>query len=304
MKGKCKFCRSTEHNILKCNDESIKNITDKIEKAIFNNTIYDFNITDDLFGYIFDGNTLEAIKIFIPVYRKIILDILQRLSNINLSLLARKNFIATSYPKSIHVHLLTNKYCEICEQKSYDSINHLLRMYDRTYNYDTSKKIYFLYDDIYEKHIFLQFLFFIKYINLDPEKMITIFYDDLPSDLINDINIPNGVNYIIDLLFNNGYKFKNEDKRHKKRWKIYSSLLCTEISNKNEFQCSICFEDFKEIDIITTKCNHTFCKECFEKTIEYIVPYKSLSCSMCRKSIENINVKSVEIYNDFNIKYK
>jgi len=302
-KGKCKFCKSKEHNISGCNDESIKSIIDNIEKNIFNKTIYNLEIMDEIFLIIYDKiiysheylKSSFIVQIFMFRYKNIIMNILQNLTKIELSLLAKTNMISTCYPKSIHIDLLTDKYCQICENNSNEFISHLINIY-------CTSVITFLYDSPKIK-IFLQFIFLIRYAGFNPEEIIRIFYDNLPSNLIDKEYIYIVINSVIDISFKYGFKFTYEDKRHKRRWKINTSILCIESLDKKELECSICFDNFKEIDLIKTDCNHIFCKTCFEKTIEYVLPYKSISCSLCRQKIENVNVKCIEIHNDFNLKY-
>jgi hypothetical protein len=303
-KGKCKFCKSTDHNISGCNDESIKNIIDNIEKNIFNKTIYDLEIMDKIFFIIYEKiiysneyvSSNFIVQRFMFKYKNIIIDILQNLTKLELSLLAKKNMISTCYPKSIHIDLLTDKYCKICENDSNEFISHLINIY-------STSVVIFIYNSPKIK-IFLQFIFLIRYVGFNPEEMIKIFYDNLPPNLIDKEYIYIVINSVIDISFEYGFKFTHEDKRHKRRWKINSFISsCIESLDEKELECSICFEDFKEIDLIKTGCNHTFCKTCFEKTIEYILPYKNLSCPLCRQNIENVNVKCVEIHDDFNLKY-
>jgi len=63
-----------------------------------------------------------------------------------------------------------------------------------------------------------------------------------------------------------------------------------EISKKINLQkeiCPICLEKLNK-DIVTTECNHSFCKGCFDKL-------KKDSCPLCRR--ENIGVKVHRLVN-------
>lgn len=45
-------------------------------------------------------------------------------------------------------------------------------------------------------------------------------------------------------------------------------------------ECSVCYTDLTVKNIVNTKCNHLFCKECFWKWAD-----ENNSCPMCRKNI-------------------
>jgi len=45
-------------------------------------------------------------------------------------------------------------------------------------------------------------------------------------------------------------------------------------------ECSVCYTDLTLKNIVNTKCNHLFCKECFWKWAD-----ENNSCPMCRKNI-------------------
>ena len=45
-------------------------------------------------------------------------------------------------------------------------------------------------------------------------------------------------------------------------------------------ECSVCYTDLTVKNIVNTKCNHLFCKECFWKWAD-----EKNSCPMCRTNI-------------------
>lgn len=55
--------------------------------------------------------------------------------------------------------------------------------------------------------------------------------------------------------------------------------------------CQICYDDFEINKIKTTKCNHTFCKCCYNKWME-----THNTCPMCRKII--FKVKTIDELNN------
>jgi hypothetical protein len=56
--------------------------------------------------------------------------------------------------------------------------------------------------------------------------------------------------------------------------------------DSNTQTCPICYDDFNFIDILTTQCNHSFCKKCVVKLIKSQSPDKrELQCSLCRENI-------------------
>jgi len=56
---------------------------------------------------------------------------------------------------------------------------------------------------------------------------------------------------------------------------IYNALM-----KNDDCECPICYETLNEYNEVRTKCKHSFCKDCFSKSINY-----SFNCPYCRSKI-------------------
>jgi hypothetical protein len=82
---------------------------------------------------------------------------------------------------------------------------------------------------------------------------------------------------------------------------IRAIMLCSESFEELQCQeeCPICLTDQKKFDIITTNCNHSFCKNCITKSISICKnARKPLSCALCRGNVSLLEIKNVEEYNN------
>jgi len=74
---------------------------------------------------------------------------------------------------------------------------------------------------------------------------------------------------------------------------ISPMMLCLEDLSKMT-ECSICFEDKKQIEIDTTNCGHAFCHKCICKHID--TKMEQTKCPLCRTEIKTIEVNDPENY--------
>ena len=88
--------------------------------------------------------------------------------------------------------------------------------------------------------------------------------------------------------------------------KIATTILCTETAAQlqQHQDCPICYsDDTKLIDMITTNCNHEFCKTCICRHIDGAPTNRRACCPMCRADIRSLFVKDVEFCEELNRKY-
>ena len=60
-----------------------------------------------------------------------------------------------------------------------------------------------------------------------------------------------------------------------------------ETDGASDANCSICFDQIKDLEIYDLKCSHSFHCECIEKWV-----LNKQSCPLCRVKIDTINIKS------------
>jgi len=88
--------------------------------------------------------------------------------------------------------------------------------------------------------------------------------------------------------------------------KIATTILCTETAAQlqRHQDCPICYSDeTKLIDMITTNCNHEFCKTCICRHIDGAPTNRRACCPMCRADIRSLVVKDLEFCEELNRKY-
>jgi hypothetical protein len=93
----------------------------------------------------------------------------------------------------------------------------------------------------------------------------------------------------------------DDDEQIEYKLDIHPIMLCTESYEELQTQeeCPICLTDQKKFDIITTNCNHSFCKDCIIKSITLCKnARKALSCALCRGNISLLETKNLEEYNN------
>ena len=61
----------------------------------------------------------------------------------------------------------------------------------------------------------------------------------------------------------------------------------TRTDGASDANCSICFDQIKDLEIYDLKCSHSFHCECIEKWV-----LNKQSCPLCRVKIDTINIKS------------
>jgi hypothetical protein len=71
----------------------------------------------------------------------------------------------------------------------------------------------------------------------------------------------------------------------------------TKIDENKKVDCSICYENTLINDMVKLNCNHEFCGFCVKKIIHSDIK----NCAFCRKNIDCINVKTLEMETLFKI---
>jgi hypothetical protein len=95
-------------------------------------------------------------------------------------------------------------------------------------------------------------------------------------------------------------------RRQREMTKIVTTILCTETAAElqQHQDCPICYGDeTKLMDMITTNCNHEFCKTCICRHIDSAPATRRACCPMCRTDIKSLVVKDVEFCEELNRKY-
>ena len=92
------------------------------------------------------------------------------------------------------------------------------------------------------------------------------------------------------------------------KWVIHPLLICLETSNElqEDVFCAICLESHKKINILTTNCEHEFCKKCMCDYLDsdYLNKENRLpTCAMCRTIITTLETKDSELYDDLYERY-
>lgn len=96
------------------------------------------------------------------------------------------------------------------------------------------------------------------------------------------------------------------EQRQREMTKIVTTILCTETAAElqQHQDCPICYSDeTKLMDMISTNCNHEFCKTCICRHIDGVPANRRACCPMCRADIKSLNVRDVEFCQELNNKY-
>jgi len=88
-------------------------------------------------------------------------------------------------------------------------------------------------------------------------------------------------------------------------WKVQPMMLCLETASELavEVDCPICFDAVKQIQTLTTNCNHVFCKDCLCKHLDNTRVDASPACPMCRTTIKTVEIKDIDFYDELYDKY-
>lgn len=76
---------------------------------------------------------------------------------------------------------------------------------------------------------------------------------------------------------------------------VDSNVLENDLNKLNE--CSICYEEKKQIYFVGVNCSHEFCCGCMKKTIE--MTNTELKCPLCRTKITSLKFKNKELCENF-----
>jgi hypothetical protein len=70
----------------------------------------------------------------------------------------------------------------------------------------------------------------------------------------------------------------------------YKRIIATDYEAINTEPCAVCMENQKKGDTITTECNHSFCKPCWNNWMDT----NNRTCPCCRKECKSITVYSIK----------
>lgn len=70
----------------------------------------------------------------------------------------------------------------------------------------------------------------------------------------------------------------------------YKRISATDYDAETEDPCAVCMEKQKKGHTITTECNHTFCKPCWNSWMNT----NNRTCPCCRKQCKNITAYSIK----------
>jgi len=89
-------------------------------------------------------------------------------------------------------------------------------------------------------------------------------------------------------------------------WIVEPFLLCLENAEelKEQIFCSICLEEHKKIETVTTNCGHTFCKSCMCENLDHhITTNRRPTCPMCRTNVITLEIKDACFYDELYERY-
>ena len=89
-------------------------------------------------------------------------------------------------------------------------------------------------------------------------------------------------------------------------WIVEPFLLCLENAEelKEQIYCSICLEEHKKIETVTTNCGHTFCKSCMCENLDHhITTNRRPTCPMCRTNVRTLEIKDACFYDELYERY-
>lgn len=88
-------------------------------------------------------------------------------------------------------------------------------------------------------------------------------------------------------------------------WTVQPMMLCLETSDELavEVDCPICLDAIKQIQTLTTNCQHVFCKDCLCKHLDNTRVDASPACPMCRTTIKTVEIKDIDFYDELYDKY-
>ena len=98
---------------------------------------------------------------------------------------------------------------------------------------------------------------------------------------------------------------EDDEKKINKEDEINTNEINTNEINTNEMKkkkqkiydtCSICLNDMKDTNVVTTSCNHRFCFQCLMDSCKI-----KNNCPLCRKEIEQYNQKKLPIFKHINM---
>lgn len=73
--------------------------------------------------------------------------------------------------------------------------------------------------------------------------------------------------------------------------------LCIQINDELE-DCSVCYNDIKNSDMVTLNCNHRFCGTCVKKILITCNIDKTACCALCRGQITTFHINNQEIFDN------
>ena len=99
-------------------------------------------------------------------------------------------------------------------------------------------------------------------------------------------NMERAVEYLLELRNNRNQPDEN------RKFDIIP-ILCSESSNLQE-DCSICYEEIVNSNMVSLNCAHKFCGTCLSQTFKKCNPNNVPCCALCRTKIEYVMINDVK----------
>jgi hypothetical protein len=82
-----------------------------------------------------------------------------------------------------------------------------------------------------------------------------------------------------------------------RKFNIQTNIV--ECAYTNECECGICYDSKTQPEFVKLNCGHEFCKDCIKQSLQN-VRTENPQCAFCRSEINNMELTSEEIRNEFN----
>lgn len=283
----CSFCNLPGHDIRTCSDVSIQENIDEID-----HTIRNLNDEADIERYLKSRHLKILRVVCIPfgvkmtLQKKFYIDLLKKYYMIYRNIQLNTSVTVESSEHDIKEYscfYIKHYLTFIVEQNllTYSIIRFIENINNdlwRCYRPEFSQPFDVFLGNVWMKSVFML---------MDPVVTVMLTNNPVVFNLISRLTMP----------------FLDFESEQVTEWKmdIHPIMLCTEQYEELQEQeeCPICLTDQKKYDIITTNCNHAFCKHCIVKSIDMSkAARKTLSCALCRGNVGILETRNIEEYNN------
>ena len=283
---KCGFCKNIGHNILECNHPKILDIFTNFEKNINNIEFLIENIYDKFVIQCKCCLCNQCINsIIIESHLKTYLTkLVNQQSYINLRVISLKNNMTTGLQKLFLIENIIKKYYLKIQHNIIHNFNKFIKIMT-----DLNNDTFILEKEYTSIDISIFIILLTKYIHKSPDYIIDFFFGYYINN--NDI-VYDGIDIALKYLLSIGINYSTEHIYFKKKWLLEWNIESSFIYDANEFsECPICMEKIIKTEI-KTKCNHSYCNDCFTNITKYRKNYQEPKCSICRRDILKIELIS------------